>query len=60
MVNDSILLAKGVQTEGDAQRAADAILAAPKDTQAVKERLLELKKINERSKDLQFSRITGL
>ena len=53
MVNDSLLLAKGVQTEGDAQRAADAILAAPNDTAAVKERLQELKQINERSKDLQ-------
>lgn len=53
MVNDSLLLAKGVQTEGDAQRAADAILAAPYDTQAVKERLQELKRINKRSAEMQ-------
>ncbi|TBH23643.1 hypothetical protein ELG64_09060 [Rhizobium leguminosarum] len=53
MVNDSLLLAKGVQTEGDAQRAADAILAAPYDTQAVKERLAELRQINARSAEMK-------
>lgn len=53
MVNDSLLLAKGVQTEGDAQRAGAAIMAAPYDTQAVQERLTELKGINSRSADLQ-------
>ncbi|ANL71932.1 hypothetical protein AMC83_CH01949 [Rhizobium phaseoli] len=53
MVNDSLLLAKGVQTEGDAQRAADAILAAPYDTAAVRERLIELQQINQRSADLK-------
>jgi hypothetical protein len=52
MVNDSLLLAKGVQTEGDAQRAAAAILAAPFDTAAVAERLAELRQINARSADL--------
>lgn len=53
MVNDALLLAKGVQTEGDAQRAADAIMAAPYDTKAVRERLLELRSINARSADLR-------
>ncbi|TPL98325.1 hypothetical protein [Mesorhizobium sp. B2-3-10] len=52
MVNDSLLLAKGVQTEGDAQRAAAAIMAAPFDTAAVAERLAELRQINSRSADL--------
>lgn len=53
MINDSLLLAKGVQTEGDAQRAADAIMAAPYDTAAVRERLNELKAINARSAELR-------
>jgi len=53
MVNDSLILAKGVQTEGDAQRAAAAILAAPYDTEAVKERLVELRQINARSAEMK-------
>ena len=53
MVNDALLLAKGVQTEGDAQRAADAIMAAPYDTKAVRQRLMELRNINARSVELR-------
>lgn len=53
MRNAVLLLNKGVQTEGDAQRAMNEIINNPYDTALVKRRLEELKAINERAATLQ-------
>lgn len=49
LVLDSLRLNKGTQTEGDAQRATDAIFENINDESAVLRRLNELKRINERA-----------
>ena len=49
LVLDSLRLNKGTQTEGDAQRATDAIFENINDENAVLRRLNELKRINERA-----------
>lgn len=51
--NDSLRLNKGVQTEGDAQRAWNEILANMNDEQLVKERLQEVQAINQRGAQLR-------
>lgn len=47
MVNESLRLNKGVQTEGDAQRAMNELFANINDTEIVKEKLQELININQ-------------
>jgi len=47
--NDSLRLNKGVQTEGDAQRAWDEILSNMNDVEYVKQRLAEVQEINNRA-----------
>lgn len=49
MRNASLRLNKGVQTEGDAQREWNALIANINDPKVVKKRLQEIKKINERA-----------
>lgn len=51
--NDSLRLNKGVQTEGDAQRAWDEMLVNINDPKLVKQRLAEIQKINERAANLR-------
>ena len=47
--NDSLRLNKGVQTDGDAQRAWDELLANINDTKVVSKRLKEIQGLNERA-----------
>jgi hypothetical protein len=47
MRNDSLRLNKGVQTEGDAQRAWNELIANLNDPQLVRQRLVEIKDLNE-------------
>ena len=51
--NDSLRLNKGVQTEGDAQRAWDELIANTNDAEFVKQRLGEIRAINERAAALK-------
>lgn len=51
--NDSLRLNKGVQTEGDAQRAWNEILANINDIPLVQQRLSEVQAINNRAIDLR-------
>lgn len=51
--NDSLRLNKGVQTEGDAQRAWNEMLTNINDPKLVKQRLGEIQKINERAANLR-------
>ncbi len=51
--NDSLRLNKGVQTEGDAQRAWNEMIANINDPKVVKQRLGEIQKINERAANLR-------
>lgn len=51
--NDSLRLNKGVQTEGDAQRAWNELFQNLNDENVVKQRLVEIRAINERGADLQ-------
>lgn len=53
MRNDSLRLNKGVQTEGDAQRAWNEILENINDEDLVKQRLQEVQTINQRAVDLR-------
>lgn len=55
--NDSLRLNKGVQTEGDAIRAMNEIMANLNDPGVVSKRLSELKKINERAVNLRKNNI---
>lgn len=47
--NDSLRLNTGVQTDGDAQRAWNELFENISDTDVVKQRLAEIKKLNERA-----------
>lgn len=47
--NDSLRLNKGVQTDGDAQRAWNELMTNINDPNVVKQRLTEIQKINERA-----------
>lgn len=51
--NDSLRLNKGVQTEGDAQRAWNELFATINDPELVKQRLTEIEAINDRAANLQ-------
>lgn len=51
--NDSLRLNKGVQTEGDSQRAWDELLANINDEDLVLQRIEEIKRINDRGALLQ-------
>ncbi|MHB1098439.1 MAG: hypothetical protein ACYCZR_02675 [Burkholderiales bacterium] len=52
MRNDSLLLNKGVQTEGDAQRAWNALFSSINDPELVKQRLGEIEAINKRAANI--------
>jgi hypothetical protein len=51
--NDSLRLNKGVQTDGDAQRAWNELFQNVNDTEVVKQRLGEIKRLNERAVQLR-------
>lgn len=51
--NDSLRLNKGVQTDGDAQRAWNELMTNINDPNVVKQRLGEIQKINARAVDLR-------
>lgn len=55
--NSILLLHKGVQTEGDAQRALNQIVANLSDEKVVKQRLEELKTLNEQAASLKKSSV---
>lgn len=55
--NDSLRLNKGVQTDGDAQRAWDELVKNINDPKLVSERLAEIQKINERGAALRAQSI---
>lgn len=58
--NDSLRLNKGVQTEGDAQRAWDELIANINDRDFVIQRLQKIQSLNERAADLQKVRIDSI
>lgn len=58
--NDSLRLNKGVQTEGDAQRAWNEIISNSNDTAFVQQRLGEIQKINERAINLRKMNIDAI
>ncbi len=60
IVNQSLMLAKGVQTEGDAQREAATIVDNLNDTKTVRAALNRLVEINERSKTLHKYNIDNI
>lgn len=51
--NDSLRLNKGVQTDGDAQRAWNELFQNINDTEVVKQRLGEIRRLNERAVQLR-------
>lgn len=51
--NDSLRLNKGVQTDGDAQRAWNELMTNINDPEVVKQRLAEIQKINERAVNIR-------
>lgn len=55
--NDSLRLNKGVQTEGDAQRAWNELMGNVNDPQVVRQRLQEIQAINDRAANLKRSQI---
>lgn len=55
--NDSLRLNKGVQTEGDAQRAWNEIMNNVNDKKLVQQRLKEVQRINQRAVDLRRNNI---
>jgi hypothetical protein len=60
IINDSLRLNKGTQTEGDAQRAANEVEAAfaKNDTEATRKAMLRLYKINEKAVENKNNQIT--
>lgn len=58
--NDSLRLNKGVQTDGDAQRAWNELFQNINDTELVKQRLGEIKRLNERAVQLRKMDIDGV
>lgn len=57
MRNDILILNKGVQTEGDATRAMNAILASPNDEKVVRSQMVRLRELNKRAEELQKKKI---
>lgn len=51
--NDTLRLNKGVQTEGDAQRAWNELISNINDKEVVKQRIDEIQKINKRAADIR-------
>lgn len=60
MRNDSLRLNKGVQTEGDAQRAWNELFANINDEGVVKQRLAEIAKYNQSAADFRRSNINAI
>lgn len=60
MRNDSLRLNKGVQTEGDAQRAWNELVKNINDPALVKQRLGEISQINERAVNLRKMNIDAI
>lgn len=60
VINDSLRLNKGVQTEGDAQRAATEILRNPNDEGVVRAQLRRLRALNERAIRFREGRVGAL
>lgn len=60
MRNDSLRLNKGVQTEGDAQRAWNEILTNINDPQLVMQRLAEVQAINERAANIRKMNVENI
>jgi hypothetical protein len=58
--NSVLLLNKGVQTEGDAQRAMNEIMTNINDKELVKQRLQELRVLNRRAVDLRKNNVDTL
>lgn len=58
--NDSLRLNKGVQTEGDAQRAWNELVANANDPKVVRQRLGEIQKINERAANLRRMNVDSI
>mgnify|MGYP001180919447 CR=1 FL=1 len=55
--NDSLRLNKGVQTEGDAQRAWNEVLKNTSDPELVRQRLAEVQRINQRAAELRAANV---
>lgn len=55
--NDSLRLNKGTQTEGDATRAMDEIITSKTDPRIVRQRLVEVQKLNERALEVKNLRL---
>ena len=60
MRNDSLRLNKGVQTEGDAQRAWQELVAHINDPAVVRQRLEEIQDLNQQAIDFHKETITQL
>lgn len=60
MRNTVLLLNKGVQTEGDAQRAMNELIDNINDPEVVKQRLAEIRQINQRAVQLRKAQIDTL
>lgn len=58
--NDSLRLNNGVQTDGDAQRAWNELFESINDTELVKQRLAEIKKINERAVNIRKMNVDSI
>lgn len=58
--NDSLRLNKGVQTEGDAVRAWNELMANQNDPQLVRQRIAEIRAINRRAVDLRQMNIDAI
>lgn len=58
--NESLRLNSGVQTDGDAQRAWNELFQNINDTELVKQRLGEIKSINNRAVDLQKLKVDNI
>jgi hypothetical protein len=60
MRNAVLLLNKGVQTEGDAQRAMNELMSNLNDPGVVQQRLAEIRKINQRAADIRKNNVNIL
>jgi len=58
--NESLRLNSGVQTDGDAQRAWNELFQNINDTDLVKQRLGEIKSLNNRAVELQKLKVDGI
>lgn len=58
--NSSLLLNKGVQTDGDAQRAWNELLSNINDPKVVEKRLGEIQSINERAVKIRKAKLSNL